>query len=158
MNVQSIDLGDELRQSVQPRLHLAPVVFRRPVVRDLLHQRERDALRIVRDGLFLRPLCGGDAPAQVLKFGLGHVNGEGADRVVFSRVTRRERLGNRNFFSVRGHGHFLCWMLGRRMARATRAIRVTAYVRSDRSPTRSSSTKSFGCSHAAKWPPLSSLL
>ena len=33
-----------------------------------------------------------------------------------------------------------------------------AYVRSDLSPTRSSSTKSFGCSHAAKCPPLSSLL
>ena len=37
MNVQSIDLGDELWQGVQPRLHLAPVVFRRPVARDVLH-------------------------------------------------------------------------------------------------------------------------
>jgi len=28
VNVQPIDLGDELRQRVQSRLHLAPVVFR----------------------------------------------------------------------------------------------------------------------------------
>src|SRR5713226_2628348 len=27
VNVQSIDLGDELRQGVQSRLHLSPVVF-----------------------------------------------------------------------------------------------------------------------------------
>ena len=108
MNVQSIDPGDELRQGVQPRLHLAPVVLRRPVARDVLHQRERDALRIVRDGLFLGPLRGGNAPAEVLKLGLGHVDGEGADRGIFSRLARGGRLGNGNCFSVGGHGRFLC--------------------------------------------------
>ena len=35
---------------------------------------------------------------------------------------------------------------------------AVSYVRSDLNPARSSSTKSFGCSHAGKWPPLSSLL
>jgi hypothetical protein len=35
VNVESVDLGDELRQGVQPRLGLAPVVIRAPVA----HQR-----------------------------------------------------------------------------------------------------------------------
>jgi hypothetical protein len=34
MNVESIDLGDELRQALQPRLALAPVVLGRPVPRE----------------------------------------------------------------------------------------------------------------------------
>jgi hypothetical protein len=33
MNVQPIDLGDELRQGVQFRLDLAPIVIRRPIAR-----------------------------------------------------------------------------------------------------------------------------
>ena len=32
------------------------------------------------------------------------------------------------------------------------------YLRSDLKPTRSSSERNFGCSQAAKWPPLGSLL
>ena len=46
VNVQPIDLGDELRQGVQPRLALAPVVFRRPIARELLNRRELHALRL----------------------------------------------------------------------------------------------------------------
>ncbi len=45
MNVEPIDLGDELRQGVQPRLALAPVVICRPIVRELLSRRELHALR-----------------------------------------------------------------------------------------------------------------
>ena len=148
MNVQSIDPGDELRQGVQPRLHLAPVVFRRPVARDVLHQRERDALRIVRDGLFLGPLRGGNAPAEVLKSGLGHVDGEGADR-----------WGDGNCFSVGNHGRFLCSVeLGADGAHAGAPSAARPCYRSDLNPARSSCTKSSGCSQAAKCPPLSSLL
>ena len=46
VNVQPIDLGDELRQGVQFRLALAPVVFRRPIARELLNRRELHALRL----------------------------------------------------------------------------------------------------------------
>ena len=47
MDVEPVDLGDELRQRVQPRLDLAPVVVGRPVARELLHRRELHALRCV---------------------------------------------------------------------------------------------------------------
>ena len=36
VNVEPVDLGDELRQGVQLRLALAPVVVRRPIARELL--------------------------------------------------------------------------------------------------------------------------
>ena len=48
VDVDAVDLGHELRQGVQPRLDLAPVVVRRPVARELLHRRELHALRLVR--------------------------------------------------------------------------------------------------------------
>ena len=45
MNVEPVDLGDELRQGVQLRLDLPPVVVRLPIARELLNGRELDALR-----------------------------------------------------------------------------------------------------------------
>jgi hypothetical protein len=58
VDVQAVDLGDELRQSFQLGFDLAPVVIRRPVARELLHQCERHALGRVRDGLLLGPARG----------------------------------------------------------------------------------------------------
>jgi hypothetical protein len=49
MNVEPIDLGDELRQGVQPGLALAPVVLGRPVPCDGLNRGELHALRGVRN-------------------------------------------------------------------------------------------------------------
>ena len=49
MNVEPIDLGDELREGVQSRLALAPIVFGRPVARELSNRRELHALRRIRD-------------------------------------------------------------------------------------------------------------
>ena len=48
MNVEPVDLGDELRQGVELRLALAPVVIGRPIARELLHRRELHALRFIR--------------------------------------------------------------------------------------------------------------
>ena len=45
VNVQPIDLGDELRQGVQLRLDLAPVILCRPIARQRLHRRELHSLR-----------------------------------------------------------------------------------------------------------------
>ena len=44
MDVESVDLGDELRERVQLRLASAPVVVRGPVVREVVHRRELHAL------------------------------------------------------------------------------------------------------------------
>ena len=78
VDVQPVDLGDELRQHVQPGLALAPVVFAGPVLRQFAHGGQRHALRFVGHGFLLGPLGGGDAPAQVVEPGLRHVHPERA--------------------------------------------------------------------------------
>ena len=69
MNIQSIDLGDELRQSVQFRLAFAPIVIRRPIAREFLNHGERHALRIIRDCFPFRPPRRIYALAQFGEFG-----------------------------------------------------------------------------------------
>src|SRR5690349_13706946 len=54
MNVQPIDLGDELRQGIEPCLRIAPVVARLPVAYDLLESREPYALRLIGHRLAVR--------------------------------------------------------------------------------------------------------
>jgi hypothetical protein len=66
MNVQPVDLGDEVRQGVQPRFDLAPFVFRRPIASEFLDGRERHALRCIR--FPVRPPGRVDALAQIGKF------------------------------------------------------------------------------------------
>src|SRR5215471_15808275 len=51
MNIEPIDLRDELRQSVQPGLTVAPVVLFCPVPREGLNRGELYALRLIRDRL-----------------------------------------------------------------------------------------------------------
>jgi hypothetical protein len=70
MTVQPVDLGQELRQVVQPRLALAPVVASRPVARELLRHREPCALGVVGDRLALGPPSRIYAPAQLGELGL----------------------------------------------------------------------------------------
>ena len=86
MNVEPIDLGDELRQRVEPRLHFAPIVFCRPIVRELLNGRELYALRCVRDGFLLRPDRRIDASAQIDKRLFRKVDAEWTDRLVLVTV------------------------------------------------------------------------
>src|SRR5260221_2208393 len=92
VNVQPIDLGDELRQRVQSRLHLAPVVFRLPITREGLHGRELHALRRIRDSFPLRPLCRVDAPAEIQECLVRNIDGEGADCVSFGHTHLRISL------------------------------------------------------------------
>jgi len=70
MNVEPIDLGDEVRHGVDLCLALAPIVRVRPILRELLHGCELDALRCIRDLFALRPLGCFDAIAQVDDVGL----------------------------------------------------------------------------------------
>ena len=55
VDAEAVELGAELRERVEARLGRPPVVLRRPVRAQLLHVRERDALRPVVDGLGLGP-------------------------------------------------------------------------------------------------------
>ena len=65
MDVEAVDVGDELRQGIQLRFRLAPVVGRSPVANQRLQFRELDALRLVTDRLPIGPARGGDASAQI---------------------------------------------------------------------------------------------
>jgi hypothetical protein len=64
MDIQSIDLSDELRQSIELRFHLPPVVVGRPVSGKCLNRRELHALRPIGHGLAFWPDGRLDAPAQ----------------------------------------------------------------------------------------------
>jgi hypothetical protein len=66
VDVQSVDLGDELREGVQPGLTRAPVVVGHPVAGELLDHGQRHALGLICDGLFLGPVRGRDAPPKVI--------------------------------------------------------------------------------------------
>ena len=80
MSTPSISV-DELRQGVEGRLDLAPVVVRRPVARELLHRRQLHALRLVRDDFLVRPPRGGDAAFQVGERLVWKMDTEGLDGI-----------------------------------------------------------------------------
>jgi hypothetical protein len=71
-----------VREGLQPRLALAPVVLAHPVAGEVLHDREGHALRAVLDGLTLRKTRRGDARPQVLEIRLGNLDRERPDRGV----------------------------------------------------------------------------
>ena len=81
MYVQSIDLGDELRQGVEFCLDLAPVVLCRPITSERLSRRELHALGCIRDRFSFRPLCVVDAPAQLGEFRFRHMDFERTNRI-----------------------------------------------------------------------------
>ena len=103
VDVEAVDLGDELRQGVQLRLALAPVVVRRPVARELLHRRELHALRLVRDRLLVGPARRRDAAVQVGERLVGEFDVEGADRALRTGRRRGGRRARRLvFLQLRG--------------------------------------------------------
>src|SRR6187200_1166179 len=79
VDVDAVDLGDELRQSVEPRLDAPEVVFVEPIPRELLHHRQLDALRAVGDELPVGPARRRDAPAEVVQYRLPDLEREGAN-------------------------------------------------------------------------------
>ena len=81
VNVDPIDPGDELRQGIEFRLALAPVVLGLPVAREFLNRCELHALRLIRDDFPFGPPCRRDAAFQVSERLVRKVNAEGADGV-----------------------------------------------------------------------------
>src|SRR6266446_1273492 len=73
MNVETVDLGDEVRYGLQFRLALAPVVVGSPIACEFLHRCELHSLRCVRDLFSIRPPGRVDAPPQISKFGIWKV-------------------------------------------------------------------------------------
>ena len=79
LDVESVDLGDELRQGVQFCLGLAPIVVGSPIANERLEPVQLYALGLVGDGLPVGPTCRRDALAQVLESLLRNGDAEGAD-------------------------------------------------------------------------------
>jgi len=63
VDVEPVDLSHEIRQGVDPRLHLAPVVLARPIAREPASS-PLHALRRIGDRFPLRAISRLDAPAQ----------------------------------------------------------------------------------------------
>src|SRR3954469_5311721 len=89
VDVQPVDVRDELGQRIQLCLHPAPVVFGGPVARELLHRRERHALRLIRDRLLLRPLRRADPATKLRESLLRNMNVEWSDRFALDSAARR---------------------------------------------------------------------
>ena len=79
VDVDPVDLGRDLRQRVELRLGLAPVVVRRPVAREFLQRRELHALRPIFDELLVGPARRENPSAKVGQLDFRNVDPEGAD-------------------------------------------------------------------------------
>ena len=81
VNVDAIDFGGELRQGVELRLDLAPVVICRPVAGEFLYRRELHALRLIGDDFLVRPSSRRDAAFQVCERLVRKMDAEGLDSI-----------------------------------------------------------------------------
>src|SRR5262245_30117443 len=105
MYVEPIDLGDELRQNSQSCLHLTPVVICRPIVGEFLHRCELHALRLITNGLLFGPLRGRNAPAKLVKLGLGCLEAKGTDAVGRTHLRNSLRWLAWTCAALRGQAH-----------------------------------------------------
>ena len=97
VDVDAIDPGDELREGIQLRFRLAPVVAGTPVLDQRLELRELDALRLVVDRLPVGPSRRRDATAEVDKLFFRYAGLERSNRCVLAHRAGRSGL--------RGRGH-----------------------------------------------------
>jgi len=106
VDVEPVDVRDELRQGVQLRLDLAPVVFGLPIAREFPHRRQLHALGAVTHCFLFGPTRGGDAPAEVVERSLRDLDAEGADRIgsALERLSRDRRAVPGGLLRGRGHG------------------------------------------------------
>jgi hypothetical protein len=113
LDIDAVDRRHELRQGIQLRLRLTPVVVGSPVLDEWLDLRELHTLRLIRDGLALGPSRRHHPSPEVEECLFRHVDTEGADRIaVFGRSAKLPRgkadggLGpaRRSRLSVAGRG------------------------------------------------------
>jgi hypothetical protein len=74
VDIHPVDLGRELRQRVELRLDLAPVVVGRPVAGERLHRRQLHALGAVCNELFRRPARRLDPASQLSELLVGNLD------------------------------------------------------------------------------------
>jgi hypothetical protein len=79
VDVHAVDLRLELRESVQSRLALAPIVAGSPVANEFLELRQLRALRLICDRFLVGPARGLKPAAKLGELFLRETDGEGAD-------------------------------------------------------------------------------
>src|SRR6266446_9691548 len=79
VDADAIQVGLELRESVEPGFDSAPVVIARPIFADFLHVLEGNPLRPIRNGLQVRPAGGAQALFQILEIRVANMNLERPD-------------------------------------------------------------------------------
>ena len=79
VDVQAVDLGAELREGINPRFALAPIISVAPIGHQRLKPRERHTLGPIIYRLAFRPPRCREAAFEVIKFGLRHGDGKGCD-------------------------------------------------------------------------------
>ncbi len=88
VNVEPVDLRDEVRVVVEPRLDLAPVIIGCPMVGELPHRRQLHALRVVVDRFAVGPSRCDNPPLKVRQLLIGGFVLERPDRRGFARLWR----------------------------------------------------------------------
>src|SRR5258708_6169440 len=86
-------MGHELREGVQSRVALPPIVICRPVASEFLDGRQLHALRMICDSLLLGPARSGDTRTERLNFWLGDPEHERPDSWLFGRDGHVDLLG-----------------------------------------------------------------
>src|SRR6266851_1701411 len=79
VDADAIQVGVELRESVEPGFDSAPVVIARPIFADFLHVLEGNPLRQIRNGLQVGPARSAQALFQILEIRVAHMNLEPLD-------------------------------------------------------------------------------
>src|SRR5690242_145022 len=82
VNVKSIDRGDELRQRVELRFCLSPVVLGLPVAYQFPDRRQLHALRLIPDRLAFREARRSEALAKVDEYRFWNMDPKRSDAVV----------------------------------------------------------------------------
>src|SRR6266849_6886238 len=84
----AVQVGVELRESVESGFDSAPVVIALPIFADFLHVLERSPLRRIRNGLWVGPAGGAQAPFQILAIRVADLNLERPDFIAHGLLLR----------------------------------------------------------------------
>src|SRR4051794_6355498 len=120
MNIQPVDLGDELRQGVDPSFDFPPVVIRCPVARELLDGCQLHTLGLVANRLPFRPAGRCYAMTQANKLLVENVDPEWTNTTTFG--SRSPTCGEQAGGTCGNNAH-------RRRAKELAAIMVALKVR-----------------------------
>ena len=146
VDVHPVDLGRELRQRIQSRLALAPVVVGRPVAGERLDRRQLHALRPIGDELPGGQARRRDPATQVSELLLRNLNPERVDRCCFSRnghtslpsvqpqARLRDPAGQRSVDLTSGRSRASVSMHRNHVRRTTPPPRRTSILASQRLP------------------------